>query len=322
MEIFSLIPITIITFLPILLWGYIFSYLDNSPLGARRFGLGIIAGAISVVPVLFMNDIMTFANLVHWNIFPLLITSGNETGIMLSLFVTIGLIAVSIFTFSLGLFSLYIGKVWRIFLRNTSIILFIGVLFTLFHLILFKLDIFNAPLSGGGVTIAGTVFGTLKLVLFYYIIIAIIEESSKHFSVLSSSFPYIDSVKKGVLFSVFIALGFGFIENILYLKNVAEQSGIWSSGVLTTWIFRSIFSLMTHIICSVIVGLYFSRALLNYTTLPRMMPYIKTLLYGFLFSILIHAIFDISLTIGFTGIIFIYFFGSYLGITRIFYEEE
>lgn len=117
-------------------------------------------------------------------------------GIMLSLFVTIGVIAVSIFVFSLGFFSLNMAKVWRILLRNTNILLFIGVLFTLFHLILFKLDIFNAPLSSNGVTMAGTVFGTLKLVLFYYIIIAIIEESSKHFSVLSSSFPYIDSVKK------------------------------------------------------------------------------------------------------------------------------
>lgn len=74
MEIFSLILIAIITFLPILLWGYIFSYLDNSPLGARRFGLGIIAGAISVVPVLFMKEIMDFVSLVHWNIFPLLIS--------------------------------------------------------------------------------------------------------------------------------------------------------------------------------------------------------------------------------------------------------
>ncbi|MBP6981484.1 PrsW family intramembrane metalloprotease [Candidatus Gracilibacteria bacterium] len=161
----------------------------------------------------------------------------------------------------------------------------------------------------------------MKLVFFYYIVIAIIEETSKHFCVVTSSLPFIDSVKKGVLFSIFIALGFGFIENILYLKNIAEHSGLLSSGVITTWIFRSIFSLMTHIICSVIVGLYFSRAFLKYTSLPRIFPYIKTLLYGFIFSIIVHAIFDISLTIGFTGIIFIYFFGGYLGITRIFYEE-
>lgn len=57
-----------------------------------------------------------------------------------------------------------------------------------------------------------------------------------------------------------------------------------------------------------IVGLYFSRAFLAYTSIPRIFPYIKTLMYGFIFSIIVHAIFDISLTVGFTGIIFIYFF--------------
>ena len=125
-----------------------------------------------------------------------------------------------------------------------------------------------------------------------------------------------------MLFSIFIALGFGFIENILYLKNITEQSGFWSSEVLTTWIFRSIFSLMTHIISSVIVGLYFSRAYIAYAPIRKAIPYIKTVLYGFAFSIIVHAIFDISLTVGFTGIIFIYFFAGYLGITRIFYEES
>lgn len=92
MELFSLIPIIIITFLPILIWGYIFSYLDNSPLGARRFGLGIIAGALSVVPVLFMSDIMVFSHLTSWNIFPLLVSSSNEIGLLFSLLITIGLI--------------------------------------------------------------------------------------------------------------------------------------------------------------------------------------------------------------------------------------
>lgn len=89
MEIFSLIPIIIITFFPILLWGYIFSYLDNSPLGARRFGLGILAGAISVVPVLFMKDIMTFTGFESFNIFPLLLTHDRPIQLILSIIVTI-----------------------------------------------------------------------------------------------------------------------------------------------------------------------------------------------------------------------------------------
>ncbi|MDD2917157.1 MAG: PrsW family glutamic-type intramembrane protease [Candidatus Gracilibacteria bacterium] len=321
MAILSLIPIIIITFLPILIWGYIFSYLDNSPLGARRFGIGILAGSLSVIPILFMQDILAFVRFESWNIFPFLTQGDNLLGLSGAILVTIGTIALCVFLFSLGIFSQNIGKIWKTFFVNTSILMGLGMLFSILHTFLFPLGVLEAPIANGGVTMGGVVFGTLKLVFFYYIVIALIEESSKHFCVITSSLPSVDSVKKGVLFSIFIALGFGFIENILYLKNISEQSGLLSSGVLTTWVFRSIFSLMTHIVCSVIVGLYFSRAFITYNTSPRILSYTKTLLFGFIFSMTIHAIFDISLTIGFTGIVFIYFFGGYFGITRIFYEE-
>ena len=323
MEIVSLILIIIIAFLPILIWGYIFSYLDNSSLNAQRFGIGILAGALSVVPVLFLSDIMSAINMSHLNIFPLLIEKNQTMHILLSLIVTIVMIAISIFIFSFGFFSKNIAKSIKILLKNTFILTLLWVGFALLHLLLFQIDIFNNTLSNGGVTLQNTAFNTLKLVFFYYVIIAIIEEVSKHFCVITSSVTAVDSIKKWVLFSIFIALGFGFIENILYIKNIAEQSWGWSSSVVTTWIFRSIFSLMTHIICSVLVGLYFSRALLlQYIDTPKLLSYIKTLLSGFILSILVHAIFDISLTIGFTGIIFIYFFAWYLGITKIFYEED
>jgi RsiW-degrading membrane proteinase PrsW (M82 family) len=58
------------------------------------------------------------------------------------------------------------------------------------------------------------------MVLLYYLIVGILEEVSKHFSFLGSSFVDMDSVKKGALLSVFIALGFGFVENILYLSSI------------------------------------------------------------------------------------------------------
>ncbi len=149
MEIFSLIPIIIITFFPVLIWGYIFSYLDNSPLGARRFGLGIIAGALSVVPVLFMSNIMEFTGLTKWNIFPLLSQGDNEMYLLIALLVTIGLIAVSVFVFSLGIFTLNIGKISRTFWRNTFIALSIGIFFVIFHLLFKGLNIFESALSNG-----------------------------------------------------------------------------------------------------------------------------------------------------------------------------
>lgn len=96
-----------------------------------------------------MNDIMTFVNLVRWNIFPLLITQGNEIELLGSLLVTIAIIATSILVFSLGIFSLNIGKILKTFLRNTFIIFLIGILFSLFHFLLLHLNIFEAPLVNG-----------------------------------------------------------------------------------------------------------------------------------------------------------------------------
>lgn len=149
MEFLSLIPVIIITFLPILLWGYVFSYLDNSSLGARRFGMGILAGAISVVPVLFLSDMMASADLARWNVFPLLLRGDNGTDLALSLAVTVGLIAASVFVFSVGIFFDHIGKSWQAFLRNTSIVLGIGVLFAVLHTLVFPLDIFGSSLPNG-----------------------------------------------------------------------------------------------------------------------------------------------------------------------------
>lgn len=44
---------------PIALWGYAFSYLDSDRFNAGRFGLGILAGAASVVPIAFMPEIVS-----------------------------------------------------------------------------------------------------------------------------------------------------------------------------------------------------------------------------------------------------------------------
>ena len=42
---------------PIALWGYAFSYLDADRFNARRFALGICAGAAAVFPIAFMPDV-------------------------------------------------------------------------------------------------------------------------------------------------------------------------------------------------------------------------------------------------------------------------
>jgi RsiW-degrading membrane proteinase PrsW (M82 family) len=158
------------------------------------------------------------------------------------------------------------------------------------------------------------------MVVLYYLIVGILEEVSKHFSFLGSSFIDMDSVKKWALLSVFIALGFGFVENILYLSTILSSKGL-GSDLITTWIFRSIFSVFVHIFCGMIVASAFWRANLNPINTWKIGRYMKVFLLGIIASIAIHAIYDVGLTFGFTAIIFIYLIVGYLYCTGVFHRD-
>gem|GEM_PF-6694043 len=149
MEFVSVIIIALVAFFPILLWGYIFSYMDNSQLNARRFAIGILAGALSVVPVLFMGDIFSNLSLTSWNIFPLLIHGENLFQLSLSAILTLLGIASVIGIFSFGFFFVNIGKTAGIYIKNTLILLFFVFFFALFHALVFPLGLWNNPLSNG-----------------------------------------------------------------------------------------------------------------------------------------------------------------------------
>ncbi|MCK9271989.1 PrsW family intramembrane metalloprotease [Candidatus Gracilibacteria bacterium] len=317
-DIFKIFLIGSLAFIPILIWGYIFSYIDNSALNSRRFISGIIAGGFSVVPVLYSEQIYNFFSASFLNIFNLIGINGNFFYVIVSLLFLTFLIAIILFLTSLIFFK---GSfdIFKIYGKNIVGISIFILIFAILNKIIPNIGFLDLNISSP-VSIGKNVFNTLGLIILYYIIIGLVEEISKHFSFLPSSITEIDSVQKGVLLATFIALGFGFIENILYLYNISIDRGVVSGDFATTLIFRSIFSLFVHIFCGVIVGLYFSRAYLFLG--KNTYFYIKTFLFGLIFSITLHAIFDISLTLGFTPIIFIYAIYGYLYITKTFYKEE
>ena len=71
-SIFVYIAVAVMVFIPILLWGYLFSYFDNTPFNGRRFVVGILGGIVSVVPILYLSDIVHTVGLDAWSILPLL----------------------------------------------------------------------------------------------------------------------------------------------------------------------------------------------------------------------------------------------------------
>ena len=173
------------------------------------------------------------------------------------------------------------------------------------------------------VGIGSFTFGTVGTVILYYAFVGYSEELGKHFSFVASSLPAATTVSGGLLLAIFVALGFGCTENILYLHHTAIESGLLDTGVFTTWIFRSIFSLLVHVLCTAVLANAFLKMYLSGTPYRLLdMRIVWTVLSALILSVGLHAIYDVSLTLGFQAIIFVYFLLSYFVVTGMFYRES
>jgi len=325
----SLLLLIIITFIPVLLWGYIFSYLDNDTLNRKRFFFWILAWGLSVVPILYLENIVNFSWIDILNIFYYIsdiVWILWIIRIIFSLFTFTLLVLIISFLFWISFWNIleklkkYIKLIFKMLLVFIFLILIITFIIVWFDFIITLLPFLQFDVSDNWIMFKWIAFDSFKLVLFYYIIIWFIEEISKHFNFLQTDIFWIDTVKKWVLYWIFIALGFSFVENILYLYNIYE-SDWFGWNFLTTYFFRSIFSVFLHVICTWIISLYFTKAFIYYRENKLNYSFLKLVTTWFLLSIWLHALFDISLTFWFTFIIFLYFIFWYIYISGIFYKE-
>jgi RsiW-degrading membrane proteinase PrsW (M82 family) len=93
---------------------------------------------------------------------------------------------------------------------------------------------------------------------------------------------------------------------MLYLYNYYQNYGM-TGELLKIYFFRSTFSVIVHVLSSSIVAYYFSKGLLQYKQKELSFPYLKIFLFGLFVSIVLHMIFDVALTLGFSFIMFLYF---------------
>lgn len=321
-DIFFYILLVMISFFPIVVWAYVFSFIDDNPLNKKRFFVWIIWWSLSVIPMLYMDKIINFFNADKLNVFYFAskikdFFSSLEFGLSLTWFLFI----IVLFSFLLWWFIWKKKELFKIYLKNILVFLvFILALSLSLFILNYLLNFVDFDIESG-LSFWNIIFNTFKLIIFYYLIIAFIEETSKHFNFLQSSVFYINSVKDWVLYAIFVALGFGFIENMLYLYNY--YSAYWLGWeLLKLYFFRSAFSIIVHILSSSVVAYYFSKALLLYREKELSLPYLKIFSFWLVISILLHLIFDVALTLGFTSVIFIYFIWWYLYVSSIFYKED
>ena len=314
--------IWLISFFPIVLWGYVFSYIDNSVVNKKRFLVWVLWWVLSVIPILYMDKIGDLLHFPYINSFYFASQIQNFFTSMqfwasLSLFFAF----VVICSF---LFWVFVHKWKNIITRYTK-----NILTFLLFIVWLSLAVFliNFVLSWIDMEIKDTVafwdviFNSLKLIIFYYVIVAFIEEASKHFNFLQSSSLQITSIQQWVLYAIFVALGFAFIENILYFSSSYNQNW-FSSDFMKIYFYRSTFAVIVHVLCSSVVAFYFTKALLLYREKELSFPYLKIFLFGLSFWVWLHLLFDVALSLGFTFIMFLYFIGWYLYVSSIFYTDE
>lgn len=321
-DIFFYIVLAMISFFPIVLWAYIFSYIDDNPLNKKRFFVWVLWWALSVVPILHMEKILDVINIQYFNTFYFAseikdFFTSMQFWVSLALF----LLVIVLFSFLLWNFFLRFKEILKIYIKNILVFLvFIAWISVIIFGFNYLLNFINFEIEQG-VNFWNIVFNSLKLIVFYYFIVAFIEEASKHFNFVQSSVLEINNVKNWVLYAIFVALGFALIENMLYLYNYYVQVGLnWE--LLKLYFMRSTFAVIVHVLSSSIVAYYFSKALLKYKNKDLSFPYLKIFLFGLFISIMLHMIFDVALTLWFGMVMFIYFIGGYLYVSGIFYDED
>lgn len=94
--------------------------------------------------------------------------------------------------------------------------------------------------------------------IFAFMFVGIIEEYMKHVVVVKADRGWFRSIDDAIEFSIIAALGFAFIENILYFHTIWQFQG--GEVLAVSFVFRSIFSTFAHVLFSGIYGYFYGMA--------------------------------------------------------------
>lgn len=138
--------------------------------------------------------------------------------------------------------------------------------------------------------IASMIIGQGNTRLYYFIDaffgVALIEEGCKFFALKKISFnaPSFDYRFDGIVYAVFVSLGFAILENIKY---------VYLGGVSTAFV-RALTSIPGHMSFAIPMGIFFSKAKANQL---RAKPYTFDFIIGLTLSIIFHGIYDYVLMV-------------------------
>jgi RsiW-degrading membrane proteinase PrsW (M82 family) len=214
------------------------------------------------------------------------------------------------------------------------------------NLIFFKVDLvdFRSNIEG---LIAHTVVATFAIFLG----VGAMEEFLKFWMMKFIGKNWFQSIDDVIHLSIVSALGFAFLENILYFSSNWDRLG--AAGFLVFVLMRVTLVTMVHMLCSGILGYYFGMAYfaspvlkIQYVKKKRhpVILFFKKLFHshssaiyydemfsiGLVLAMVIHALYDFFFTIELKvlgipmviPIIFLYLFGGYWFLMRLLHQKD
>lgn len=180
-------------------------------------------------------------------------------------------------------------------------------------------------------------------VILAFMFVGVIEEYAKHVAVKAvDKKKYFNCIDDTIEYSIIASLGFSFIENIMYFYFIWVGQGI--EQFFVAFIFRSIFSTFAHILFSGMYGYYYGIAYFStpifqkemkagrlwFTRFLHKLTNIRSdklfhqekIIEGLLVAVILHAVFDIFLEIGWTYVILPYLIVGYLVLDYLFDKKE
>ncbi len=180
-------------------------------------------------------------------------------------------------------------------------------------------------------------------VLFTFLIVGVIEEVTKFMAVrMSGAEENILSIDDAIEMFITAALGFAFVENIIYFYNIMSQRG--PENILYPFVFRSLFSSFAHIMFSGILGYYygvahFASQILKDESQKKRSPIINKIMeilpfkreiefrelkiiQGLGIAIGLHALFNIFLEMNWTFLLVPYLTGGYIWLNYLLEKKE
>ena len=180
-------------------------------------------------------------------------------------------------------------------------------------------------------------------VLLTFVIVGVLEEVTKFFAVKASGVAdQITCIDDAIEMFITAALGFSFIENIIYFYTIMSNRG--PENILYPFVFRSLFSSFAHIMFSGICGYYyglahFAEPLLRDDTRKKRFPIMRVIMkilpfkdedefksekivQGILTAVVLHALFNIFLEMNWTFLLVPYLTGGYIMLNYLLEKKE